>query len=60
MHVPRSARRAFREFIEARGMEFLEDVDRWLSEHEATKADDKTTRLGVGVYFIQDERRRLE
>lgn len=55
VHVPRSARRAFREFIEARGMEFLEDVDRWLSEHETTKPDDKTNRLGIGVYFIQDD-----
>ncbi len=54
-HVPRVLRRAFRDFVEVRGMEFLEDVDRWLSEHEAKDRDDKTTRLGVGVYFIQDE-----
>jgi hypothetical protein len=54
-HVPRAQRRAFRDYIEVRGMEFLEDVDRWLSEHEAKKPDDKIARLGVGVYFIQDE-----
>jgi hypothetical protein len=53
--IPRGARRAFREYIEARGMEFLEDVDRWLSRHEASAADDKLVRLGIGVYQIQDD-----
>jgi Family of unknown function (DUF6502) len=56
VHVPRAARRAFREFIEARGMAFLEEVDRWLSEHEIKPSQDgKTTRLGIGVYLIQDD-----
>jgi hypothetical protein len=53
--VPRALRRAFRGFIEERGMQFLEDVDRWLSEHEKKKPDEKTARLGIGVYFIQDD-----
>ncbi len=55
VHVPRAARKAFREFMEVRGMEFLEDVDHWLSEHEAKRPDDKTGRLGIGVYLIQDD-----
>jgi hypothetical protein len=53
--VSRGARRAFREYVEARGMEFLEDVDRWLSRHEASSPDDKVLRLGIGVYQIQDD-----
>jgi len=53
--VPRAARRAFREFVETRGMQMLEDVDCWLSDHEAKKPDEKTVRLGLGVYQIQDE-----
>jgi len=53
--IARGARRAFREYIEARGMEFLEDVDRWLSRHEAAAGDDKSVRLGIGVYQIQDD-----
>jgi hypothetical protein len=54
-HVPRAQRKAFREYIEKRGMEFLEDVDRWLSDHEAKSSDEKTGRLGIGVYLIQDD-----
>jgi hypothetical protein len=53
--VARGARRAFREYIEARGMAFLEDADRWLSRHEASSPDDKLVRLGIGVYQIQDD-----
>lgn len=53
--VSRAARRAFREYVEARGMEFLEDVDGWLSRHEASSPDDKVVRLGIGVYQIQDD-----
>jgi len=53
--VARAARRKFREYIEARGMAFLEDVDRWLSQHESTDPEEKTLRLGIGVYQIQDD-----
>lgn len=56
--VARAARRAFRDYVEARGMEFLEDVDRWLSEHEASDPDEKLVRLGIGVYQIQDDGER--
>jgi Family of unknown function (DUF6502) len=54
-HVPRTAQRAFRQFVEVRGMQFLEEVDDWLSRHEAKQTSDKTRRLGVGVYSIQDD-----
>jgi hypothetical protein len=55
IRVRRVSRRAFREFLEAHGMQFLEEVDRWLSEHEAKSPDEKTDRLGVGVYLIMDD-----
>jgi hypothetical protein len=55
VRVRREARRAFGEYLEKRGMAFLEDVDTWLTAHEAKSADDKTDRVGVGVYLIRDE-----
>lgn len=37
-------------------MTFLEEVDRWLSEHEIDPSQGgKTTRLGIGVYLIRDD-----
>ena len=53
--VRRGLKRAFHEYLERQGMEFLEGADRWLSEHEAKHKDDKTDRLGVGVYLITDD-----
>lgn len=53
--VKRTARRAFKQYVEKRGMLFLEDVDSWLSAHEADEGDDKTQRLGIGVYLITDD-----
>ena len=49
----------FRAFLEREGQAFLERVDAWLAEHEsdsrhAAEAGTKTTRLGAGVYQIQD------
>jgi hypothetical protein len=55
VRVRRVARRAFAEYLESRGMAFLEDVDRWLTAHEAKSATDKTDRVGVGVYLIMDD-----
>jgi hypothetical protein len=52
--IPRSARHKFREYIETRGMELLEDVDRWLTGQEAGP-EEKTVRIGIGVYQIQDD-----
>jgi hypothetical protein len=56
--IARSARRPFRDYVEARGMEFLEDIDRWLSRHESSDTDAKSIRLGMGVYQIQDDGER--
>ncbi len=44
----------FRQFVEREGQAFLERVDAWLTAHEATRKSAETTRLGVGVYHIQD------
>ncbi len=48
----------FRAFLEEEGQSFLERVDEWLARHEPpvdTKRRYKTTRLGVGIYQIQDD-----
>lgn len=55
LKVKRSAQRAFREYLEQRGMVLLEDADRWLTDHEAKGPEEKTIRLGVGVYLILDD-----
>ncbi len=55
VRVRRVARRAFAEYLESRGMAFLEDIDAWLSAHEAKKSGEKTDRIGVGVYLIMDD-----
>lgn len=59
--VPLAAAPAFREFIEREGQAFLERADAWLSENavdgEDVDAEGPTTRLGVGVYHIQDRGR---
>ena len=55
VRVRRVARKAFEKYLEGRGMAFLEDVDAWLSAHEAKSPGEKTDRLGVGVYLIVDD-----
>ena len=55
LRVRRNKQHAFSSFLERRGMEFLEDVDQWLTDHEATDANERTVRLGVGVYSIKDD-----
>jgi hypothetical protein len=52
--IARTARSKFREYLEKRGMELLEDIDGWLTQHEAGP-DEKAVRVGVGVYQIQDD-----
>lgn len=50
----------FRNFLEAEGQAFLERVDEWLARHEPpaeTQRKYKTTRLGIGIYQIQDDDR---
>ncbi len=48
----------FREFIDQKGEQFLEDVDKWLNRHRLDATDSKKTspvRLGLGVYAIQGD-----
>jgi len=55
--LPVAAMKEFRAFLEQEGQAFLEKVDAWLTEHQVTAAnepDTQLTRLGVGVYHIQD------
>lgn len=53
--VKRASRGAFQRLVEERGMAFLGELDRWLTDHEAADADEKPTRLGVGIYLIMDD-----
>jgi hypothetical protein len=53
--IVRVSRRAFDRYLEERGMEFLEDIDAWLADHENKGADKRMIRLGVGVYLISED-----
>lgn len=46
---------AFREFVEARGQRFLEEIDGWLHAHRAAAHETgaEPVRLGVGIYAIE-------
>jgi hypothetical protein len=49
---------AFRAFLETEGQALLERADAWLSRHEQsgdTRRKYKITRIGVGIYQIQDD-----
>jgi hypothetical protein len=49
---------AFHRLVESRGLEFLENIDSWLTQNEIETGDDtsaETIRLGVGVYLIYDD-----
>lgn len=56
--VARDSTGEFHDFLESEGQRFLERVDAWLTAHEVI--DEKgepgadTTRLGIGMYQIQD------
>ena len=48
----------FEVFVEKNGQEFLERMDKWLTEHQARPAAGaarKRMRLGIGVFLIADE-----
>jgi hypothetical protein len=48
----------FEALVEANGQEFLERIDKWLTEHEARPAPggaQKRMRLGLGVFMIAGE-----
>ena len=57
--IPLALAPEFRAFLEREGQAFLERVDAWLTEHQvepapANEDSTRTTRLGAGVYQIQD------
>ncbi len=54
--IAKSAVPEFRKFLDQEGQAFLERLDAWLTEHEAAEdaPADEVTRLGVGMYHIQD------
>jgi len=56
--VSAKAAAAFQDYLEARGLDFLQEVDAWLSNHEVDDPEDaseRKVRLGVGVYLIHDK-----
>lgn len=53
-----AAQPEFDAFVEQQGQEFLERVDKWLTEHDARPAAGiarKRARLGIGVFLISGE-----
>ena len=56
--LPRRHLRAFEACLRTEGQAFLERMDGWLSEHGTTGGtDEKTLRVGVGVFQIHDQRK---
>ena len=56
--VSAKAATAFQDYLEKRGLDFLQEVDAWLSNHEVDDPEDaseRKVRLGVGVYLISDK-----
>ena len=54
---PRSAR-TFMKLVETRGMDFLTEMDAWLSAHEIDESKNASghgVRMGVGMYLIYDD-----
>ena len=48
----------FRQLVEQKGQLFLEQMDRWLSDHEddpPSEGNARSLRIGVGLYFIHDD-----
>jgi hypothetical protein len=57
--LPRRYVRAFEAFLEIEGQAFLERADGWLAARAANAADDdRTVRVGVGVYEINELQRK--
>ena len=52
---------AFQKYVDRKAEEFLEDLDDWLTDHEADPADSgaadttDTVRLGVGIYSLSNQ-----
>jgi hypothetical protein len=49
--------------VEKRGMDFLNEMDGWLSAHETDEnktSSGREIRLGVGIYLIHDDLRERQ
>ncbi len=55
VRIPDGAVDDFRSYVEERGLEFLKDVDAWLTAHETEDRDAATVRLGAGAYLIHND-----
>ena len=53
--IPPESVEAFQRFVELRGMEFLKEIDTWLSEHQTEDLGATTVRLGAGAYLIHSK-----
>ncbi len=45
----------FYKLVDQKGMEFLTDIDTWLSQHQTNDSSQESERLGIGLYFIEGE-----
>ena len=60
-YVSARAARQFYALVEERGLEFLEEIDGWMSHHEVDPDNPGRThgvRMGVGVYLYHDKLRK--
>ncbi len=53
--IPAEKKAEFRELLEVRGQQFLEDIDAWLVANEVKGDDHELIRLGIGVYQIESQ-----
>ncbi len=53
--IPARKKAEFRELLESRGQQFLEDIDAWLVANEREDDVRDHIRLGVGVYQIESQ-----
>lgn len=45
----------FYRLIDNKGMELLQEVDLWLTQHEVLDDSEESERLGIGLYFIEGQ-----
>jgi len=48
---------AFREYLDMRGQEFLEEIDDWLTQHQENggKPSDNTARIGISLFATEEQ-----
>ena len=51
--VSKAAVDDFYQLVDRKSMEFLQEIDDWLTQHEVTETTQDSERLGVGLYFIE-------